>query len=329
MKIFINTIGLCLLLLSCQNPDKASIKEETELLDVMNESTIEIDSIENKNLGPVLFLDYKVNMSEFQFNNATNILVDKGKVECQSDGIYYLFPSCGGTSKSSGDNFNKYKIKPVFEKNQLVSIDLEGLQLGAKTIINGTAITCIGKKLIEKYGVKFETYFENIKESEIARYNDNYDPVLEFDYNGKKFKLPSLLIDKSIDILPGDEKLIYTIKNKTKEFEPIIIEKNGIIIKISRGWKYNITDMTSIENSNEYKTYMSKLIRNSFEKSLEFSLKYRPYLNRNSKQIITTTWLNYKVNLSYMTKENYLNQKLENIPKLENQSIETDTINEL
>ena len=211
----------------------------------------------------------------------------------------------------------------------MVSIDLEGLQLGAKTIINGTAITCIGKKLIEKYGVKFETYFENIKESETARYNDNYDPVLEFEYNGKKFKLPSLLIDKSIDILPGDEKLIYTIKNKTKEFEPIIIEKNGIIIKISRGWKYNITDITSIENSNEYKTYMFKLIRNSFEKSLEFSSKYRLYLNRNSKQIISTTWLNYYINLSYMTKEHYLNQKLENIPKLEKQSIETDTINEL
>ena len=119
MKIFINTIGLCLLLLSCQNPDKASIKEETELLDVMNESKMEIDSIENTNLGPALFLYYKVNMSEFQFNNATNILVDKGKVECQSDGIYYLFPSCGGTSKSSGDNFNKYKINPVFEKKPI------------------------------------------------------------------------------------------------------------------------------------------------------------------------------------------------------------------
>jgi hypothetical protein len=329
MKIFSIRIGLCLLLLSCQNSDKVSINEETELLDIMNENTIEIDSIVNTNLGPTLFLDYKVNMSEFQFNNTTNILVEKGKVEHQSDGIYYLFPSCGGTSKSSGDNFNKYKINPVFEKNKLVSVDIEGLQSGAKTMINGTVITCISKKLIEKYGVKFETYFENIKESEIARYNDNYDPVLEFEYKGKNFKLPNLLIDKSNDILPGDEKLIYTIKNEAKEFEPIIIEKNGIIIKISRGWSYSITNITSIENSNEYKTYMSKLTRNSFEKSLEFSLKYRPYLNRNSKQIITTTWLNYKVNLSYMTKEHYLNQKLENIPKLENQSIETDTINEL
>jgi hypothetical protein len=147
-------------------------------------------------------------------------------------------------------------------------VDIEGLQLGAKTMINGTAITCIGKKLIEKYGVKFETYIENIKETEIARYNDNYDPVQEFEYNGKKFKLPSLLIDKSIDILPGDEKLIYKIKNEDQEFEPISIEKHGIIIKISRGWRYNITDITSIENSNEYKTYMSKLIRNSFVKCI-------------------------------------------------------------
>jgi len=58
-------------------------------------------------------------------------------------------------------------------------------------------------------------------------------------------------------------------------------------------------------------------------------MKYGPYKRCNSKQIISTTWLNYNINLIYMSKEYYLNQKLENIPKVGNQSIETDTINEL
>lgn len=87
--------------------------------------------------------------------------------------------------------------------------------------------------------------------------------------------------------------------------------------------------MTSIEDSNEYKTYMSKLIRNSFDKYLEFSSKYRHYLNRNSKQIISTTRVNYYINLTYMTKDYYLNQKQDNIPKKRNQSLDTYTINEL
>lgn len=329
MKTFIKTIGLCLLLFSCKNPNKVSINEEADLLDSMNQNIIETDSIANTNLGPKLFLEYKVNMSEFQFNNTTNTLVNQGKIEYQSDGIYYLFPSCGGTSKSSGDNYNKYKINSVFEKNQLVSIELEGIQSGAKTMVNGTVITCIGQKLIEKYGVKFGTYLDNIKESEIARYNDNYNPVKEFEYKGKMFKLPILFIDKSKDILPGEEKLIYNNKNGSKEFKPIIIENNGIIVNISRGWRYNITNITSIENSKKYKIYTSKLIRDNFEKALEFGMKYGPYKRCNSKQIISTTWLNYNINLIYMSKEYYLNQKLENIPKVGNQSIETDTINEL
>ena len=329
MKIFIKTIGLCLLLFSCKNPNKVSINEEADLLDTMNQNIIETDSIANTNLGPKLFLEYKVNMSEFQFNNTTNTLVNQGKIEYQSDGIYYLFPSCGGTSKSSGDNYNKYKINSVFEKNQLVSIELEGIQSGAKTMVNGTVITCIGQKLIEKYGVKFETNFENIKESEIARYNDNYNPVKEFDYKGKMFKLPSILIDKSKEILPGEEKLIYTNQKEHKEFKPIIIEKNGIVINIIRGWSYNITDITSIENSKEYKLHVSKLIRDNFEKAIEFGMKYGPYERRNSKQIISTTWLNYNISLSYMSKEYYLKQKLKNLPKVKNQSIEIDTINEL
>lgn len=332
-------IVILLILTSCKSdPDKKVSSKPNDTT-----STTENSNLKNKKFSQQnpdiskdtlsktnLFLLYKSNISESKFNKITEILIENGKVEKRRsngrDVLNYLFPYCENSKGITvGENYNRFKLQPIFTNNLLNSIKISGIENGAYTKYKNKWVYCIYKSLIEKYDIDFIYEGDEIIEySKVAVNNDQYHPIDKIKINQTSnqnytnptyIKLPEYLKDRSSHLMPNVIKTIFEYDSKKpRQIAPIVINKNDKIIIIYHNWVLKQSISYSLWEKKGYHDLDASILMNHMQTFVQ-----------NSKLEYFKSSYHMNIILEYLTKEEYLKRREEYLKKQnENKKNNTD-----